>query len=98
MAVKVLIKRKVPEGKAKEMIPLFRQMRALASSEPGYISGETLKRLDKPNEFLVISTWNSSADWNQWMKSEKREEVQAKIDKLLGGTTDYEIYHYGFAE
>jgi heme-degrading monooxygenase HmoA len=98
MAVKVLIKRNVPEDKAKEMIPLFRQMRALASSEPGYISGETLKRLDKPNEFLVISTWNSSADWNQWMKSEKRGEVQAKIDKLLGGTTDYEIYHYGFAE
>lgn len=98
MAVKVLIKRNVPDDKAKEMIPLFRQMRALASSEPGYISGETLKRLDKPNEFLVISTWNSSADWNQWIKSEKREAIQAKIDKLLGGTTDYEIYHYGFAE
>ena len=98
MAVKVLIKRIVPEEKAREMIPLFRQMRSLASTEPGYISGETLKRLDRSNEFLVISTWNSSDDWNQWLKSEKRKEIQTQIDALLGGSTDYEIYHYGFTE
>ena len=98
MAVKVLIKRIVPEEKAREMIPLFREMRSLASREPGYISGETLKRLDKSSEFLVISTWNSSDDWNQWLKSEKRKTIQAQIDALLGGSTDYEIYHYGFKE
>ena len=98
MAVKVLIKRAVPEDKARRMIPLFRQMRALATSEPGYISGETLKRLDKPNEFLVISTWDSSDDWNRWFESEKRKEILKKIDALLGGKTEYEIYHYGFTE
>jgi len=98
MAVKVLIKRIVPEEKAREMIPLFRQMRSLASTEPGYISGETLKRLDRSNEFLVISTWNSSDDWNQWLKSEKRKKILVQIDALLGGSTEYEIYHYGFKE
>ena len=98
MAVKVLIKRVVPEEKARQMIPLFREMRSLASTVPGYISGETLKRLDKSNEFLVISTWNSSDDWSQWLKSEKRKEIQVQIDSLLGGSTDYEIYHYGFSE
>jgi heme-degrading monooxygenase HmoA len=98
MAVKVLIKRVVPDEKARQMIPLFREMRALASTVPGYISGETLKRLDKTNEFLVISTWNSSEDWNQWLKSEKRQKIQSQIDSLLGGSTDYEIYHYGFKE
>jgi len=98
MAVKVLIKRVVPEETARQMIPLFREMRSLASTEPGYISGETLKRLDKSNEFLVISTWNSSDDWNQWLKSEKRKEILAQIDALLGGSTEYEIYHYGFKE
>jgi heme-degrading monooxygenase HmoA len=98
MAVKVLIKRIVPEDKARQMIPLFRKMRSLATSEPGYISGETLKRLDKPGEFLVISTWNSSDDWNRWFKSEKRKEILQKIDGLLGGKTEYEIYHYGFTE
>ena len=47
MAVKVLIKRKVTEDQARKMIPLFKQMRVQANNQPGYISGETLKRLDQ---------------------------------------------------
>lgn len=49
MAVKVFIKRLVPQDKAKAMIPLFRQMRASATAQPGYISGETLRNLEKPD-------------------------------------------------
>ena len=98
MAVKILIKRKVQAEKAKDMIPLFRQMRALATSQPGYISGETMKRLDTPDEFMVISTWQSSEDWNKWVNSADRQKIQDQIDALLGGKTEYEIYHYGFSE
>jgi heme-degrading monooxygenase HmoA len=98
MAVKVFIKRLVPQDKARAMIPLFRQMRASAAKQPGYITGETLKSLDKPEEFMVISTWQSSEDWKKWLQSKKRNEVQSKIDELLGGETEYDIYHYGFSE
>ena len=98
MAVKILIKRNVPVDKAKQMIPLFRKMRALASEQPGYISGETLKRLDAKDEFLVISTWHSSDDWENWLKSADRKQIQQQIDALLGGATAYEIFHYGFSE
>ena len=98
MAVKILIKRDVPQDKAKAMIPLFRQMRASAATQPGYITGETLRSLEKPDEFLVISTWQSSDDWKNWLRSEERNKVQSKIDDLLGGETDYEIFHYGFSE
>ena len=98
MAVKILIKRKVPADRAKEMISLFRQMRALATNQPGYISGETMKRLDTADDFLIISTWQTSDDWKKWLASPERAEIQSKIDALLGGETIYEIYHYGFAE
>ena len=98
MAVKILIKRNIPQDKAKAMIPLFRQMRASAATQPGYITGETLKSLEKPDEFLVISTWQSSDDWKKWLQSEKRNKVQSKIDDLLGGETKYDIFHYGFSE
>jgi len=98
MAVKVFIKRLVPQDKARAMIPLFRQMRASAATQSGYITGETLKSLDKPEEFMVISTWQSSEDWKKWLQSKKRNEVQSKIDELLGGETEYDIYHYGFSE
>ena len=98
MAVKALIKRVVPESKAREMIPLFRQMRALAMNQDGYISGETLRNLNNPEEFLVISSWQSSRDWVKWLESAERQQIQQKIDALLGGQTKYEIYHYGFSE
>jgi heme oxygenase (mycobilin-producing) len=96
MAIKVLIKRRVSADKAREMITLFRQMRILATAQEGYISGETLRSLEKPEEFLVISTWQSSQDWKNWLASRDRKEIQAKVDKLLGGETTYDVYHYGF--
>jgi heme-degrading monooxygenase HmoA len=98
MAVKIFIRRTVPQDKAKMMIPLFRQMRASAATQSGYITGETLRSMDNPEEFMVISTWQSSEDWNKWLKSDDRNKVQSRIDELLGGETHYEIFHYGFSE
>ncbi|MDA8140057.1 MAG: antibiotic biosynthesis monooxygenase [Desulfobacteraceae bacterium] len=98
MAVKVLIKRTVPQEIAREMIPLFRQMRTMAMNMDGYISGETLRNMDNPEEFLVISTWASSDDWIEWLNSSERQRVQRHIDELLGGQTRYQVYHYGFSE
>ncbi len=98
MAVKIFIKRQVPEEKAREIIPLVREMRSLATNHEGYISGETLRNLERPEEFMVISTWQSSQDWKQWIQSEGRKEIQGKIDSLLGGETEYQIFHYGFKE
>ena len=98
MAVKILIRRKVPEDKARNMIPLFRKMRSLANEQPGYITGETMRNLEKPEEFLVISTWETSDDWKRWVQSNERQGIQSQIDDLLGGKTEYEIFHYGFTE
>ena len=98
MAVKVLIKRRVPENKAREMVPLFRKMRSLAMNQPGYISGETLRNMNDGEEYVVISTWQSSEEWVAWLNSSDRQNIQSQIDTLLGGQTKYDIYHYGFAE
>jgi len=67
-------------------------------NQAGYISGETLRNLDKPDEYLVISTWQSSNDWKNWLQSKERTETQDRIDSLLGGKTECEIFHYGFTE
>lgn len=94
MAVKVMIKRKVRDSVEKELLGVLRQLRMLTMNQPGYISGETLKRLDKPEETLVISTWQSAEEWRKWVTSEERQQIQAKIDLLLGQETEYELYEY----
>ncbi len=92
MAVKILIKRFVPENKENDLEVLLRLLRERTTSQPGYISGETLKRIDKPGENLVISIWQSVDDWRTWVLSEERTKIQEKIDILLGEDTKYEIY------
>lgn len=94
MAVRIFIKRTVPDEKTAELAILLREMRTLTTNREGYISGETLKRFDKPGEWLVISTWQSVDDWRKWVLTPERAEVQKKIDELLGVETEYEIYTY----
>jgi len=98
MSVKILITRTVPGNKGKEMLKLFKEMRSLATSQAGYISGETLKSNDRPDVFLVISTWQSAQDWEKWLLSKERQAIQEKIDALLGGHTHYEMFHYGLRD
>ncbi|MBU0543923.1 MAG: antibiotic biosynthesis monooxygenase [Proteobacteria bacterium] len=94
MAIKIIIKRTVSEDKEKYLTPLLKQLRALANNQPGYISGETLKRVDNPSDYLVISTWQSVEDWDRWFLSNERIGVQNKIDIILGKKTEYEVYSY----
>ena len=92
MTVKIIIKRRVTESMAEQLTPLLIKLRNLAMSQPGYITGETLKRVDRPGATLVISTWNSMEAWRQWVTNPERTAVQAQIDALLGEPTEYEIY------
>lgn len=92
MTVKIFIKRKVQNQNAIELTLLLKRLRALTLEQPGYISGETLTRIDKNDECMVISSWRSVEDWNSWVNNPKRIEIQMQIDKLLGQETDYAMY------
>ena len=93
MSVKIFIRRKVQEQNSSELVVLLMKLRALTLEQPGYISGETLTRIDKTNESMVISTWQSVEDWNAWVNNPKRTQIQASIDKLLGEETEYAMYN-----
>lgn len=95
MAVKIIIKRKVPKGKEGQLLPLLLELRSGAISQPGYVSGETLRNMNDPEDYVVISTWQSADDWNAWEKNKKRMQVIEKIDSLLGEKSSYGIYLHG---
>ena len=94
MAIKTIIKRIVPKGKESELLPLLLQLRSNALSQPGYISGETLRNIDHPEELLVIGIWKSADFWNAWKKNGKRIDLQKKIDCLLGQESEISTYFY----
>jgi len=94
MSVKILIKRKVSADKAGKLKDFVMQLRSLSVKQPGYISGESLKSAARPDEYLVVSTWDSADAWKAWLSSKERATIQDQIDALLGAKTEYEVYEY----
>jgi heme-degrading monooxygenase HmoA len=92
--IRIHIRRKVPGDKTDDLKVFINQLRGMTMGTPGYIAGETLKRVDKPGESLVVTKWQSEFYWEQWLQSKERAELQDKIDRLLGEPTQYEIYEY----
>jgi len=94
MSVKILIKRKVSADKAGKLKDFVMQLRSLSVKQPGYISGESLKSVARPDEYLVVSTWDNFDAWKAWLSSKERATIQDQIDALLGAKTEYEVYEY----
>jgi heme-degrading monooxygenase HmoA len=95
MAIKIIIRRRVQKEKEGKLLPLLVELRSKATTQPGYISGETMRNVNDPQDFIVISTWQSVEAWEGWEASKGREEIQKKIDALLGEKTVYGVYFYG---
>lgn len=96
MAVKVLIKRKIKDGKLSDASKLLIKARYSAMGQQGYISSETLTDCDDPNRVVVVSMWQNIENWNQWKNSNLRSETETGFEALLDGPTEYEAYNLGF--
>lgn len=94
MAIKVLVKRSVPEHKWDALREKIDRLRSYSIDQPGYVSGETLRRIDRPGESLVVSKWKTREAWERWFASPRRRQLQEEVDVLLGEPTEYEIYDY----
>ena len=101
MTIRAFMTRNLPTldgGREAELLPrlssLLFDLRSLALRQPGYISGETMRNVENPSEFLVISTWRSLEDWQNWFENEKREKLEGRVDEILGSHTRYKIFSY----
>ena len=92
MPVQVIIKRKWQTDNPEALFPLLAELRSLAKKQTGYISGETLRSLDDPDDYMVISKWETADDWQKWLQSKERRDLQGQVDSLIGERTFYEIF------
>ena len=92
MPVQVIIKRKFQVDNPERLVPLLAELRTRAKNQPGYISGETLRSLDSPDEYLVVSKWETADEWMKWLHSKERRDIQGQVDSMIGEKTFYEIF------
>ena len=83
MAVKILIQRRIKPGKERELNQAVRQLRSKAIHSQGFISGETLQSVEDPFVHLVVCTWKSLQDWNNWVATAERKAFQEEIKGIL---------------
>jgi heme-degrading monooxygenase HmoA len=92
MIVKVMIKRKIKEGKARDVFALLNKFRSDAMNQKGYISGETLINHDNPREILVISMWQDMDNWIRWRENLERKANEKMLERWLEEPTIYDCF------
>ena len=92
MLVKVMIKRKIQDGKAREVFALLNKSRSAAMNQKGYITGETLINHDNPREILVIAMWQDMENWLKWRENPERKANETILERWLEEPTAYESY------
>jgi heme oxygenase (mycobilin-producing) len=94
MAIRVFIEREIQPGNDLKLHNLLMQLRTKAMLQKGYITGETLVDVHDANKFLVIGTWNSIEEWNQWIANPERKQLQDQLDKVLKTPERFSVYTY----
>jgi heme-degrading monooxygenase HmoA len=95
MAIKVLIKRKFKDGNLITAARLLINRRNGEMKQPGYISSETMQRIEDPNQITVVSMWKDVESWDAWKNSERRRAGEDEVADFLEGHTEYEYYSLG---
>jgi heme-degrading monooxygenase HmoA len=93
--VKIMIKRHIKEGKAKDVLALLNKQRAKAMNQRGHLKGETLMSYQNPHCLLVISTWQSMENWLAWKENKERKANEAQLEQFLESTTEYDESIFG---
>ena len=90
MAVKIFIKRKIKDGNMQAAPRLVINIRSGAMNQPGYISSESMRSIDDPDQITVVSMWQSMEAWETWRNSAARQEIVAEFREYIIGETEYE--------
>ena len=91
MAVRIIIDRKVKKGKEADFAKLLRRLRSKAIFSRGYITGEMLRVQNDPQNYIVISAWQSVADWQKYESVPETSKIHARIEKLMARPTKVQI-------
>jgi heme-degrading monooxygenase HmoA len=94
MMVRVIIERRFRAGKEAELENLLVELRSRATAQPGYVSGETLRSLDDPSLWVVLSTWLDVSLWKAWEASRERREVEDEIGRIASAPAKVSAFSF----
>ncbi len=94
MAVRIIIDRKVKKGNETDFAKLLRQLRSKAIFAKGYISGEILRARDDPQNYIVITAWETVEEWEKYEETAETSKMHSRIEKLMARPTKIKVCLY----
>ena len=82
-SITVLVERHAKQGKEEELLELFKELRTVYVSQPGYISSQILQREDDKSIIFAVTAWADAAAREAYAKNPKRLEIIPKIEAVL---------------
>ena len=92
--VRVVIERRCRPDKEAEIENLLIELRTKAMQQRGFVSGETLKSVDDPMLWLVVSTWADDEMWREWENSPVRQGIMDKMEPLMFEPEKISVFKY----
>ena len=69
-------------GREPEWDAAFRERIAAARTQPGWVAVQLCIPADALNERVVIGTWQTRADWEDWHGSEAFQETRRRLEQV----------------
>ncbi len=83
--IRVLIERHIANGMEHYYDSTIKRVVGRVVAAHGCISGESLKDSNNPGRRIVMSKWETLADWETWLASSQRRDVLREIAPLMNG-------------
>ena len=81
------------DGAEQEWDSIMKERMAAAKTRPGYVSGQVLSSDDKPHGRLIVGTWQSRTDWEDWHRDPLFAETREHLDDLVAGPAEHSSWH-----
>ena len=81
--IRVIIEREIAEGLEEFYEKAITRLLDVMITAAGYVSGESLVDIHRPNRYIVITRWLSEEAWTRWCASEERQQMLAAIGPFM---------------
>ena len=98
--IRVIIEREIAEGLEQFYEAAIANLLDVMANAPGYLAGESLVEIHRPNRYVVITRWASEDAWTRWFHSSERQQLASAIRPFLQNEEKFTLlqqlkYHRG---
>ena len=81
--IRVIIEREIAEGLEEYYESAVANLLGVMANAAGYLSGESLVDIHRPNHYVVVTRWVDEGAWSRWHHSSERQELADAIRPFL---------------